>query len=88
MACGRESLVIVTSDNGKTARPMGMEYISGKMEIDLKEAGLIASSTERELICLQMEMSTQETMHLENLKARVFTNGKMEASTLVSLKRA
>jgi hypothetical protein len=42
MACGEESLVIVISGNGKIVRLMDMEYISGKMEIDMRAVGLIA----------------------------------------------
>lgn len=39
MECGKESLVIAIWVNGSILKLMDMEYISGKMEIDLKVAG-------------------------------------------------
>ena len=39
MECGRVSLAILIWDNGKTVKPMAMEFISGKMVIDSKALG-------------------------------------------------
>lgn len=39
MACGKVYLEIAIWANGSTQKHMDMEYINGKMEIDLKEAG-------------------------------------------------
>jgi len=40
MACGKVYLEIAIWANGSTQKLMGMECISGKMEIDLKVAGI------------------------------------------------
>ena len=40
MACGKVYLVTATWVNGLTQKLMDMEYINGKMEIDLKAAGI------------------------------------------------
>ena len=40
MACGKVYLEIAIWANGSTQKLMGMEFISGKMEIDLKVAGI------------------------------------------------
>ena len=41
MGCGEAYLVILILDNGKIQKQMDMEFINGKMEIDLKDLGLI-----------------------------------------------
>jgi hypothetical protein len=40
MACGRVYLEIAIWASGLTQKHMDMAYINGKMEIDLKEAGI------------------------------------------------
>ena len=40
MACGKVYLVTAIWANGLTQKLMDMEYINGKMEIDLKAAGI------------------------------------------------
>lgn len=42
MECGGEYLEILIQDNGKILKQMVMEFINGKMEIDMKGLGLIA----------------------------------------------
>jgi len=42
MACGREYTVTVTWDSGRGLKHMVMEFISGKMEIGMKEIGKTA----------------------------------------------
>ncbi len=41
MECGEVYSVILTLDNGKILKQTGMEFINGKMEIGLKDLGLI-----------------------------------------------
>lgn len=88
MACGKAYLAILTSDNGKTARLMVTEFISGKTVTDSKEAGLTVSNMAKALISLQTEMCTLATTPLENQKAKVCTSGKTAASTPESSKKA
>ena len=84
--CGKVFSVTATSVSGKTVKPMVMEYISGRMEIDSKVAGRTVSSTEKDLIYLRMEMSTLETMNAVSLKGMVYTSGRTEAYILVTLR--
>ena len=74
--------------NGDTQKQKDMVSILGRMEIDMKENGRLASSTAKELTSSQMETVTPANITKENQKAKVNTFGAMVASTTVNLKVA
>ena len=86
--CGKVSLATVIWASGSKVKPMGTEYINGKMVIDMKALGWSALSMEKELIYFKMVICIQVITFKENLKAKVYTNGKMEVYILENSKVA
>jgi len=86
MECGEASLEIATWVSGRIAKLMAMEFISGRMGIDMRDPGSIVSSMAKARIFLQMEMSTLVITKMENQMAKVSTSGKMEVFTKVNSK--
>lgn len=70
-----------TSESGSKAKQMATVFINGKTAIDMKVNGEIVLSTAKDLISLQMEMSSQVLTNRASLKAWVNTSGKMEVFT-------
>ena len=68
--CGEASSVIAIWDSGTTAKLTVMEFISGKMEIDMKVAGLIASSMEKDLTFSRTEIPILATIMRANQMER------------------
>jgi hypothetical protein len=62
MACGGVSLEIATWDSGMKVKLMVMEYISGKMETDMKDHGQTVSSMGKAQIFSRTVTSTLATM--------------------------
>lgn len=88
MECGKAFSVIVIWDSGKIQKHMVMEFINGKMGIDMKEAGIIVLNMGKDLIFLPTVIHIQEITNKENQTAKASTNGKMEAYTKEVLKTA
>ena len=72
--------------SGDSQRPLAMEFINGKMEINTKVNGETALSMGKAQIFLQMVTSFQDPTDRESLKVPVNINGKMAASISVSLR--
>jgi hypothetical protein len=73
-------------DNGKIAKLKDTEFILGLMVIGMKVSGRNALEMVMVLIFLQMEISIQVNIKMENLKVLECINGQMEIRTKVSLR--
>ena len=70
MGYGRDWILNPILENGSFQRLMGMEFIHGGMEIDMRENGKNASSMDKELIYSQTEMSILASTRMVNLMAQ------------------
>ena len=86
MECGEVYLVIVTWDSGLRVKLMVMVFINGKTVIDMKDHGSNASSMEKVQIYSKTETCTQVITFKVNHLEKAYTNGKMEVSTVESLR--
>ena len=82
---GREFLVILISGNGDNLKQQVTACINGRMVINTRENGSTASSMDKALTSLPMEIFSQAPIATESQRVKVNTNGKMEVYTLVSL---
>jgi hypothetical protein len=93
--CGRRSAksrsrgikLIPTSESGRKAKQMGLACIHGRMEIDTKASGFNAWNMGKELTFSEIKTNTQDNTKTENLKGKVPTPGKMEATMKASSRR-
>ena len=72
--------------NGGSQKQLATEFINGKMEINTKVNGQIASSMDRAQIFSQMETYSPDHIDKESLKDLANTNGRMVAFTLENSK--
>lgn len=82
MESGEDCTMTLTLENGDRLRQKGMVFILGRMVIDMKGNGNIASSTDKEQIFLLMVISTLENIKMENQKVKDNIPGRTAHSTL------
>lgn len=66
---------------GKTATPMGTEYLLSKTSHDMKAIGIRASTTAKALTCSHVVRGMRESGPLVNITGSAFLNGLMEVYT-------
>lgn len=86
MEFGEAFKEILSLVNGRIVKLKDMEYILGLMVIGMKVSGRNALEMVMVLIFLQMEISIQVNIKMENLKVLECINGQMEIRTKVSLR--
>ena len=75
MVYGKEQQVTVTLVNGFKIRHMATVFMNGQTETDMKASGSTAFDMAKEVIVLQMEMSTQVNTIMAKPMDMVSTNG-------------
>lgn len=78
-----KTLILV---NGLMGKQKDMEFIYGKIKINMRESGRIIKGMVMEVISLVMVISMQDNMLMINLKGMANTNGQMVLFTLAILK--
>jgi hypothetical protein len=86
MESGEGYTTIHILENGGSLRQKGMVCILGRMAIDMKENGSIASSMVKEQIFLLMVISTLENTKMENQRVKDNILGQTAHSTLENSK--
>jgi hypothetical protein len=86
MESGEGCTMIHTLENGDHLRQKVTVYIPGRMVIDMKANGNIASSMDKEQIFLLMVISTLENIKTESQRVKDNIPGRMAHSTLENSK--